>query len=51
MDTCDECGPAVSAKFNVHLPSGLTLAYCGHHYTTHIDKLVELGAYVYRTNQ
>lgn len=31
METCDACGPAVSAKVIVSLPSGRVLTYCYHH--------------------
>ena len=48
METCDQCGPAVLAKFEVRLPSKGILTYCGHCYTDHVPKLVEAGAYVYR---
>jgi len=48
MDTCDQCGPAVSAKFIVSLPSGGLLQYCGHCADVHAEKLEELGALLIR---
>ena len=46
-ETCDQCGPAVKARFVVALPEGNILAYCGHHATEHRDALKGLGAFIY----
>lgn len=46
-ETCDECGPNVVAWVYVEMPSGLPLAYCGHHGTKYKDALTGLGATVY----
>ena len=46
-ETCDQCGPAVKARFVVTLPAGNVLAYCGHHATEHRDALQAHGAFIY----
>ena len=47
-DECDEC-PAlahVAAYVYADLPSGRTIAYCGHHGTIHLTALHAIGATV-----
>lgn len=34
LETCDRCGPYVSARYTVTLPSGYTLTLCAHHART-----------------
>lgn len=46
--TCDQCGPSVLAMYTVSLPSGGSLAYCGHCTNTHAEKFREIGAFTYQ---
>jgi hypothetical protein len=41
---CDRCGAA--SKVLAVLPSGATLAFCGHHANEHEPKLRQLGAII-----
>lgn len=47
MQTCDECGPAVTARELVSLPNGGMLTYCGHHANMYRQTLTDRGAYLY----
>ena len=38
METCDKCGPAVSAMYIVRLVDG-ELSFCGHHYNKYAAAL------------
>lgn len=51
MDTCDECGPAVTAKVTVALPSGGTLTFCNHCANKHRVKLEAAGAFLYPSRE
>jgi hypothetical protein len=41
-ERCDNCG--VSARMEIILTSGGTLAFCGHHANKHADKLAGLAS-------
>ena len=43
---CDQC-TAARALWIVALPSGRTLAMCGHHKNTNQDALIAAGALIY----
>lgn len=38
METCDRCGPAVSAMYTVRMIAG-ELSFCGHHYNEYKEVL------------
>lgn len=42
IQTCDSCGPAVSAKYLVKMIDG-ELTFCGHHYNKNKDALDKLS--------
>ena len=50
-ELCDGCRSPVRALFRVRLPSGRAIFYCGHHTTLYVDKLMELGAFIYRIGE
>lgn len=43
MQTCDQCGPAVSAKYIASLPNGGILTWCGHCSDLNAVHLEEIG--------
>lgn len=47
IETCDQCGPAVRARFVVTLPAGNVLSYCNHHATEYLAALQASGAFIY----
>lgn len=49
--TCDQCGPAVKAKFIISLPSGNWLTYCIHCTNVHKEALEKMGAYIARSEE
>jgi len=44
---CDRCGPAVSAKYLVSLPSGNILVFGSHHALEDRDGIKRIGGFLY----